>query len=267
MREMPGPLVHDHENEGAGLWPTPSSDAPSLSWDEELATLLGESAPVHEPWTPSPAVPDGTPAPVPEAPAPMSSAEGPPAAERPHGTAGGSSAAHRPARNHRRAAPRRRALSLLRTGSLLIAALTAVVVSMVSVYGGMVAYAPLLRSAAGSGTPAGVVRWWPLLVYGPWLVASLSIIRAAFHRRRALHSWAAVLLFSAIATALCVAQAPRTPLDAAAAALPAVAALACFQQLVRQITLTRPPLRSAPRHRDAPTPSRPGPPGRSPTAR
>jgi hypothetical protein len=35
----------------------------------------------------------------------------------------------------------------------------------------------------------------------------------------------------------------------AAAALPSFASLACFQQLVRQITLTRPPRRPLRRHR------------------
>ncbi|MET9520592.1 hypothetical protein [Streptomyces sp. NPDC002994] len=55
---------------------------------------------------------------------------------------------------------------------------------------------------------------------------------------------------------LCVAQAPRTPVDAAAAALPSLAALACFQQLVRQITLTRPPRQANPRHRNQQSPPR-----------
>ncbi|MET9800180.1 DUF2637 domain-containing protein [Streptomyces sp. NPDC006368] len=142
---------------------------------------------------------------------------------------------------------------MLQTVSVCTAALAAVIVSMVSVYGGMVTYAPL-RHAAGPRTSDEVVRWWPLLVYGPWMVASLSVLRAAFHQRRAVHSWSVILLFSTIAMTLCVAQAPRTFSDAAAAALPAVAALACFQQLVRQITLTRPPRQAAPRHRNVTAP-------------
>jgi hypothetical protein len=101
-----------------------------------------------------------------------------------------------------------------------------------------------------------VVSWWPLLVYGPWLVASLAVLRSALHQRRAVHSWAVVLLFSAIAMLLCIAQAPRTLSDAAAAALPGLAALVCFQQIVRQITLTRPPRRAVtPRHRQRDTPA------------
>ncbi|MFC9130827.1 hypothetical protein ACFT4A_28820 [Streptomyces sp. NPDC057099] len=182
-------------------------------------------------------------------------------------------------RRHRKVRIRKRP-GLLRTTSLFIAALAAVIASAVSLLGGMVAYDPLrLVGVSPEGKSFG--SWWPLLVYGPWLVASLSVLRAALHQRRAVHSWCVVLVFSCVAVLLCVAQAPRTVLGTAAAALPGVAALACFQQVVRQITLTRPPLRSVPRHRlgqsgprDAPgtesgetpgqaeTPGRGGAPGR-----
>ncbi|GAA3978768.1 DUF2637 domain-containing protein [Streptomyces marokkonensis] len=139
-------------------------------------------------------------------------------------------------------------VSRLRAASLLIAALAAVIAASVSLFGGMVAYEPL-RLAAATRTRGSVVAWWPLLVYGPWLVASLAVLRSALHQRRAVHSWAVVLLFSAIAMLLCIAQAPRTLSDASAAALPGLASLICFQQIVRQITLTRPPRRAVPRHR------------------
>jgi hypothetical protein len=142
-------------------------------------------------------------------------------------------------------------LTWLRTASFCLAALAAVIVSMVSVFGGMVTYDPL-RHIAEARADSAVVSWWPVLIYGPWMVASLSVLRAALHQRRAAHSWSVILLFSAIAMLLCVAQAPRTITDAAAAALPTLASLACFQQLVRQITLTRPPRQTAPRHRSTP---------------
>ncbi|MGW5614831.1 hypothetical protein [Streptomyces sp. NPDC003877] len=150
-------------------------------------------------------------------------------------------------RRHRKVRTRKTP-RLLRTTSFLVAALAAVIATAVSLLSGMVAYDPL-RLVAASPAERGLRTWWPLLVYGPWLVASLSVLRAALHQRRAAHSWCVVIVFSCVAVLLCVAQAPRTVLGTAAAALPGVAALACFQQAIRQITLTRPPVRSAPRHR------------------
>ncbi|MFI8889446.1 hypothetical protein [Streptomyces paradoxus] len=150
-------------------------------------------------------------------------------------------------RRHRKVRARK-APAVLRTTSFLVAALAAVIASAVSLLSGIVAYDPL-RLVAVSPAASGLRTWWPLLVYGPWLVGSLSVLRAALHQRRAAHSWCVVLVFSCIAVLLCVVQAPRTILGTAAAALPGLAALACFQQVVRQITLTRPPMRSVPRHR------------------
>ncbi|WP_371670410.1 DUF2637 domain-containing protein [Streptomyces sp. NBC_00289] len=147
---------------------------------------------------------------------------------------------------HRKTRAGKLRLRWLQTGSFVIVAFVAVIVAMVSVFGGMVAYEPLQNIS--SGTTSGMIPQWPLLVYGPWMVASLSILRTALHQRRALHSWFIVLLFSSVAIMLCVAQADRTFTGIAGAALPALASLACFQQLVRQITLTLPP-RQAPRHR------------------
>ncbi|MFE9845061.1 DUF2637 domain-containing protein [Streptomyces goshikiensis] len=149
---------------------------------------------------------------------------------------------------------RRRRLSAvalsLRAVSMGSAALVALLVAMVSVLSGVIAYDPLHLAAAQSvsRSPAAL---WPMLVYGPWAAASLSILRAALHRKRAVHSWAVVLLFSAAAVALCITQAPHTVTGLAAAGLPPVAALTCFQQLVRQITLTRPLHRQQPRRRNA----------------
>jgi hypothetical protein len=177
----------------------------------------------------------------------------------------------RPSPSRRRRRSRKREIGVLRTTSFFLAAAAAVVVSMVCVFGGIVSYGPL-RHLAEYRTSTGAVGWWPLLVYGPCMVASLSILRAALHRRRAAHSWAVVLVFASVTMFLCIAQAPRTPVDAAAAALPALAVLACFQQLVRQVTLTRPPRQTNPRHRTRPvtppSPTRPtgptGPSGRKP---
>ncbi|MFD9395977.1 DUF2637 domain-containing protein [Streptomyces sp. NPDC060000] len=146
---------------------------------------------------------------------------------------------------HRKTQVRKLRLKWLQTGSFVIVALVAVIVAMVSVFGGVVAYRPLQNITSGTG--GGTIPSWPLLVYGPWMVASLSILRAALHQRRAVHSWCIVLLFSSVAMLLCVAQADKTFIGIAGASLPALASLACFQQLVRQITLTLPP-RQATRH-------------------
>ncbi|MCC0097563.1 hypothetical protein K7B10_22820 [Streptomyces flavotricini] len=157
---------------------------------------------------------------------------------------------------HRRRTVRAKApaVALMRTGSLCTSLLVALIAAVVSIFSGL-AICDALRHSAVPHTGHDVVSWWPLLIYGPWMVASLSILRAALHQRRAVHSWSIVLLFSTLATLLCVAQAPRTLPAQAAATLPAIAALACFQQLVRQITLTRPPRQQTPRHRN----SRPSP--------
>ncbi|MFE1287673.1 DUF2637 domain-containing protein [Streptomyces sp. NPDC058751] len=141
----------------------------------------------------------------------------------------------------------------LQAVSFAIAAVATATVSMVSVFSGMVAYSPLQRIA--SNAQSGTGPWWPLLVYGPWVVASLSILRAALHRRRAVHSWYVVLLFSSVAMMFCVADANQTVTGVATAVVPALASLTCFQQLVRQITLTRPPRQSASRHRQRPRPA------------
>ncbi|MEU8432549.1 DUF2637 domain-containing protein [Streptomyces sp. NPDC029216] len=155
---------------------------------------------------------------------------------------------------HRRGSPAKApVVALLRTGSLCTAVLVAVIAAVVSMFSGL-AICEALRHSAGPRTAHDVASWWPLLIYGPWMVASLSILRAALYQRRAVHSWSIVLLFSTLATLLCVAQAPRTLAAQAAATLPPIAALACFQQLVRQITLTRPPRQPAPRHRNRRSP-------------
>ncbi|MGW0289591.1 hypothetical protein [Streptomyces tuirus] len=246
--------------EGTGRHRAPARDfitpltPPDPTWDpaEELAFILeealGEQARIPAPRDEDRA-PDPAPVPGP-APAPDGhlrrlqdiTEELPPVRDVP--------------RRHRKVRTRK-APGVLRATSFLVAALAAVIGLAVSLLSGMVAYDPL-RLVAVSPAARGLRHWWPLLVYGPWLVGSLSVLRAALHQRRAVHSWCVVLVFSFIAVLLCVVQAPRTVLGTAAAALPGLAALACFQQVVRQITLTRPPMRSAPRHRVGQAPAAEG---------
>jgi hypothetical protein len=147
---------------------------------------------------------------------------------------------------HRKRRVQRNHIKWMRAGSFVIAAFVSVLVAMVSVFGGIAAYGPLRN--ATPGVNGGMIAWWPLLVYGPWMAASLSILRNALHQRRAVHSWCIVVLFSSVAMILCVAQADRTVTGIAGAALPAFASLACFQQLIRQITLTLPQSQEKPRH-------------------
>ncbi|MFF9022896.1 DUF2637 domain-containing protein [Streptomyces eurythermus] len=147
---------------------------------------------------------------------------------------------------HRKRRVQRNHIKWMRAGSFVIAAFVSVLVAMVSVFGGIAAYGPLRN--ATPGVNGGMIAWWPLLVYGPWMAASLSILRNALHQRRAAHSWCIVVLFSSVAMILCVAQADRTVTGIAGAALPAFASLACFQQLIRQITLTLPQSQEKPRH-------------------
>ncbi|MEU1010435.1 DUF2637 domain-containing protein [Streptomyces sp. NPDC005890] len=244
--DLPAGYADDYHR-GRGRHRSPTEDfsyplvPPDSGWDpaEELAYMLrdtmeqqaripgarNEDHPVDpEPKTPREALVELT-------------AELPPVKAAPRG--------HR--KDRRRQRPGR-----IRIVSYLIAAAATVIASGVSIFGGLIAYDPL-RFVAAARTDSGVVSWWPLLVFGPWLVASLSILRAALHQRRAFHSWSVLLVFSAIAMALCVAQAPKNIVDTVAAALPSLASLASFQQVVRQVTLTRPPRRTFPRHRSQPS--------------
>ncbi|MEU4653672.1 hypothetical protein AB0G32_06965 [Streptomyces sp. NPDC023723] len=250
-RAFPG-FVYDEAGRGRHRAPTEDDAAPlvpDMSWDEELAVMLQDALEEQRPGEPPPRPAGGGPHETPAAaPAPGSPlgnlrdiTEELPALKEPAA-----------ARSHRRSRPPRGPRGV-EAVSYVTAALATVIASAVSLLSGIVAYDPL-RVVAVTRLESGVVAWWPLLVFGPWLMASLSVLRAALHQRRALHAWSVVLGFSLIAVFLCVLQAPGTVVDVAAAALPGLASLACFQQLVRQITLTRPPRRRAPRHRVRPEP-------------
>ncbi|MEV5598703.1 DUF2637 domain-containing protein [Streptomyces sp. NPDC052496] len=127
---------------------------------------------------------------------------------------------------------------LLSATSVLMTAVIAVAVAAL----GAVASYPSLRAIADGVAPADIAGLWPLLIYGPWVVATLSILRARAYRRRTLHSWAVVIFFAAVATLLCVAQVHPSPAGIAVAGLPPLTVLLCFHQFVRQLDLaTAPP--------------------------
>ncbi|MGO4456935.1 DUF2637 domain-containing protein [Streptomyces sp. M-16] len=244
---LPGP---DTEQQAALRQPLNGLDEVNYTWDpaEELAYLLQEARGTRqaEPLGPIGLDETGDAVAAGLATGPTQALYVGPRPEAPHGHRRVPTKAPRAPRD-----PRAPMLTLFRTGSLFSALLVAVIAAVVSVFSGL-AISDALRQTAGPRTAHDIVIWWPLLICGPWMVASLSILRAALHQRRAIHSWAIVLLFSTLATLLCVAQAPRTFAAQAAATLPPIAALACFQQLVRQITLTRPPRHPAARHRQRP---------------
>ncbi|MDI6410637.1 DUF2637 domain-containing protein [Streptomyces albus] len=114
--------------------------------------------------------------------------------------------------------------------------LTAVIVVLVSFLGAKASY-PSLYDLARESAPPSVAQAWPLLIYAPWVAATLSILRTRAYRRRTVHSWLVVLFFAAVASLLCVADAPATPAGIAVAGLPPITALLCFHQLVRQLDL------------------------------
>jgi hypothetical protein len=124
---------------------------------------------------------------------------------------------------------------------------TALVTGTVGVLGARVCYRPLRDLAVP--TAYSLASLWPLLIYGPWTVACLSILHAAAHRRQVRAAWLVMLLFSAIAMALGIAHAPRTLSGIATAGLPPVSALVSFHLLFRQITLLHPRHAKLPRQR------------------
>ncbi|MFE4830917.1 DUF2637 domain-containing protein [Streptomyces sp. NPDC056672] len=149
--------------------------------------------------------------------------------------------------------PRWQAGTWVRVFSLLLSALTAAAVTVISALGASVSYHPLEEMAL-TVAPSGLARWWPLLVFGPWLVATFSILRSALHRRKITHPWLILLLFSSVAVTLCVSAAPKTLPGIAVAALPPISACACLYQFIRQIALTRfpEPRHTATAHRSMP---------------
>jgi hypothetical protein len=120
----------------------------------------------------------------------------------------------------------------------VLGAITALTVIAVSVLGWVFTFDPL-RELAASRMPHGFAQLWPLMVYGPWLVASLSILRAARERRATAHSWVVVVAFSGIAVGLCVVHATPTMTGVIIAGLPQLTAVVSFHQLVRQFTATQ----------------------------
>jgi hypothetical protein len=100
-----------------------------------------------------------------------------------------------------------------------------------------------LRGTASSALPARIAQYWPLMVYGPWFVAALSILRATVQRRSAWRSWSVMLAASAMAVALAVSHSTHALISLVIFGIPPITALVCFWELVGQISV-----RNRPRH-------------------
>lgn len=93
-----------------------------------------------------------------------------------------------------------------------------------------------LRAIALLVVSEKLAQWWPLTVYGPWLLAGLSIVRASVQHRTARRSWAVMLLSSGTAVALCIGQSPGSILAMVIVGIPPITALVCFRELVGQFS-------------------------------
>lgn len=148
-------------------------------------------------------------------------------------------------RSHRRPTHRPNRPSVV--GSLIEAA-TALIATVVCALGYLLSYGPL-HHLAEPRVPQSLAQPWPVVIYGPWLAACLTLLRAALDGRRAVHSWCVVVVFSSVATVLCIADVPRTTVDTVVAGLPPITAAVAMHQLVRQLRLSRSQRRAARRAR------------------
>ncbi|MFC3575962.1 DUF2637 domain-containing protein [Streptomyces yaanensis] len=128
--------------------------------------------------------------------------------------------------------------------TILIATIAACAVAML---GWSIAYSyNQLRAIASTVLPAPLAQWWPLTVYGPWLVAALSILRASFQHRTARRSWTVILVASATAVALCISHSSHSLLSMVIVGIPPITALVCFRELVGQVSYKYRPRHAAP---------------------
>jgi hypothetical protein len=120
------------------------------------------------------------------------------------------------------------------TVATLVAAITVCAVTMLT---WSISYSyDQLRAIALLVVSPKLAQWWPLTVYGPWLLAGLSILRASVQRRTARRSWAVMLVSSGTAVALCIGQSPHSLLAMVIVGIPPITALVCFRELVGQFS-------------------------------
>ncbi|MEV6113378.1 DUF2637 domain-containing protein [Streptomyces sp. NPDC052109] len=141
--------------------------------------------------------------------------------------------------SHRRTRRRLRAESRTHdsnrgTHTILVATISVCAVCMLG-WSFSYSYAQL-RATASFVLPMRLAQWWPLTVYGPWLVAALSILRATVQSRSARRSWGVVLGASAMAVALCVSHSSHSLLSLIIFGIPPITALVCFWEIVGQVS-------------------------------
>lgn len=155
--------------------------------------------------------------------------------------------------DRRRTRPRPQFLDLYRRITRAMALCTVIAVCAVCLLIWSIAYTcGQLSETAGSVLPRHLAQWWPLMLYGPWSVAALSILRAAVQRHPARRSWGVLLVTSAVAVALCVSHSAHSALAFVTLGIPPITSLVCFWELVGQFTSGR---RARPRGR-RPRPSK-----------
>jgi hypothetical protein len=121
--------------------------------------------------------------------------------------------------------------------------MTAVTVLLVCTLSWIFSYC-LLRDLARQSVRYGPVQAWPFVVFGPWLVGSLSVLRSALDNSRVSYGWSVVVLFSGLTTTLCALHAQATVLTVVIAGLPPISSLVALHQIVRQVASARHPRRS-----------------------
>ncbi|MFD7340211.1 DUF2637 domain-containing protein [Streptomyces violascens] len=193
------------------MWRAPDPDTPSAGWDpsEELARILH---PTHSV--------DSTPSPL-----------------------GSDEQLRRPV-SRRRPRPGLHTLAGKRR-IIAVATLTAMsAICAVAILAWSISYScDQLHTIALLWAPPQLARRWPLMVYGPWLLAGQSILRASVQHRTARRSWAVMLISAGTAVALCIGQAPHSAVAMVVVGIPPITALVCFRELVGQFSS-----RSGPRH-------------------
>lgn len=138
--------------------------------------------------------------------------------------------------SHRRHQPTPHNGSTRRNFSLVTILVAAIVLCALIMLSWSISYSySQLRATSSLAMSDEAARWWPMMLYGPWIVAALSIMRSSTQQRSARSSWAVIVAASGVAVVLCIGNSTESFLMMAIAGIPPITALACFQELVGQL--------------------------------